>query len=151
MGKQLGVLAPDFELKDQNGETFRLSEHIGKAPIVLFFYPKDFTPGCTAEACAFRDSYEQFTDAGALVVGISSDSPGSHRRFAEKHRLPFTLLSDPGKKARKSFGVDNRLFQLLPGRETFVIDTSGTIVMNFKALSAYGHVSKALEAVRKLM
>ena len=143
-------MAPDFELQDQNGELFRLSDHIGKAPIVLFFYPKDFTPGCTAEVCSFRDSYEEFTEAGALVVGISSDSPKSHARFAEKHRLPFTLLSDPKKTARNRFRVDNRMFQLLPGRETFVLDTTGAIVMNFKALSASGHVSKALKTVREL-
>ena len=150
MGLKRGSKAPDFTLEDQDGNTFTLSEHIGKAPIVVFFYPKDFTPGCTAEVCAFRDSYEQFSEAGAQVVGISSDSKSSHLKFAKKHRLPFVLLSDTRKIARKRFEVDDRLFQLLPGRETFVIDKEGTIVMNFKALGASGHVEKALKAVRKL-
>lgn len=150
MGLSIGTKAPDFTLEDQHGNSFTLSDHIGKAPVVVFFYPKDFTPGCTAEVCAFRDSYEQFTDAGAQVVGISSDSQGSHLKFAQKHRLPFVLLSDTSRKVRKRFEVDNRLFQLLPGRETFVIDREGNVVMNFKALGASGHVEKALKAVRKL-
>jgi peroxiredoxin Q/BCP len=117
---------------------------------VLFFYPKDFTPGCTAEACAFRDSYEDFTDAGALVVGISSDSEASHRKFANRHRLPFILLSDPNREVRRKFGVKNRLFNLLPGRETFVVDKTGRIVMTFEAVQASGHVSRALKAIKKL-
>lgn len=150
MGLQKGSKAPDFTLEDQHGKTFTLSDHIGKAPLVIFFYPKDFTPGCTAEACAFRDSYEQFSEVGAQVVGISSDSRNSHLKFADKYRLPFVLLSDTNKAVRKRYKVDNRLFQLLPGRETFVIDRQGSIVMNFKALGASGHVEKALAAVRKL-
>ena len=150
MGLQKGSKAPDFTLQDQHGNPFTLSDHIGKAPVVIFFYPKDFTPGCTAEACAFRDSYEQFSEVGAQVVGISSDSRKSHLNFAAKHRLPFVLLSDTKKAVRKRYQVDNRLFQLLPGRETFVIDRQGNIAMNFKALGASGHVEKALAAVRKL-
>ena len=105
---------PEFSLKDQEGNWFHSREQLGKKPLVLFFYPKDFTPGCTAEACAFRDSYEDFIDAGTLVVGISSDSESSHRKFANRHRLPFILLSDPNKEVRRKFGVKNRLLNLLP-------------------------------------
>src|SRR5919201_2404391 len=91
---QVGDLAPDFSLPDKSGAAVRLSELLGKKAIVLYFYPKDNTPGCTTEACAFRDSYETFKDAGAEVIGISSDSTESHEQFATKHRLPFILLSD---------------------------------------------------------
>ena len=129
---------------------FHSREHLGKNPLVFFFYPKDFTPGCTAEACAFRDSYEDFTEAGALVVGISSDSEASHRKFANRHRLPFILLSDPAREVRRKFGVKNRLLNLLPGRETFVVDKTGRIVMTFEGMQASGHVSRALKAIKEL-
>lgn len=140
---------PEFSLKDQEGNWFHSSEHTGKKPLVIFFYPKDFTPGCTAEACAFRDSYEDFTDAGALVIGISSDTEASHRKFADRHRLPFVLLSDPKKEVRRMFRVENRLLNLLPGRETFVVDKTGTIVMAFEGIRASGHVPRALQALKK--
>jgi thioredoxin-dependent peroxiredoxin len=150
MGLAVGSTVPAFALKDQEGNLFRSRDHIGKVPVVIFFYPKDFTPGCTAEVCSFRDSYEDFTEAGALVVGISSDSEASHRKFAGKYQLPFVLLSDPRKEVRRKFRVDHRLMGLLPGRETFVIGKDGTVVMAFKSLQASGHVSRALEAIRKL-
>ena len=110
---------PEFSLKDQEGNLFHSVEHLGEKPLVIFFYPKDFTPGCTAEACAFRDHYEDFTDAGALVIGISSDSQASHRNFANRHRLPFILLSDPNKEVRRKFRVKNRLLNLFRGRPGF--------------------------------
>jgi peroxiredoxin Q/BCP len=141
---------PVFSLKDQNGKWFRSRDHIGNQPLVVFFYPKDFTPGCTAEACSFRDSYEEFTEAGALVIGISSDSEASHLRFVKRYRLPFVLLSDPRKEARRKFRVANRMLNLLPGRETFVIDRNGIVVMAFEGLQASGHVSRALKALEKL-
>lgn len=141
---------PEFSLKDQEGKLFHSSEHLGEKPLVIFFYPKDFTPGCTAEACAFRDHYEDFTDAGALVIGISSDSEASHRNFANRHRLPFILLSDPNKEVRRKFRVKNRLLNLLPGRETFVVDKKGKIVMTFEGMQASGHVPRALKALKKL-
>ncbi len=149
MGLPAGSAMPEFSLKDQEGNWFHSSEHIGKKPLVIFFYPKDFTPGCTAEACAFRDSYEDFTDAGALVIGISSDTESSHRKFADRHRLPFVLLSDPKKEVRRMFRVENRLLNLLPGRETFVVDKTGTIVMAFEGIRASGHVPRALQALKK--
>ena len=116
MNVSTGIKAPDFELKDANGISFRLSEYIGKSPIVLFFYPKDFTPGCTAEACSFRDQYQAFVDAGAMVIGISGDSEKSHQRFAKRFNLPYTLLSDPQGKVSSLFGVQRRFMGLLPGR-----------------------------------
>ena len=150
MGLSVGNTMPEFSLKDQDGNWFHSREHLGKKPLVLFFYPKDFTPGCTAEACAFRDQYEDFTDAGALVIGISSDSQASHRNFAKRHRLPFILLSDPKKEVRRKFRVKNRLLNLLPGRETFVVDKNGKIVMTFEGMQASGHVPRALKALKKL-
>ncbi|MDX1331742.1 MAG: peroxiredoxin [Robiginitalea sp.] len=150
MGLPIGSAMPEFSLKDQEGNLFHSAEHLGEKPLVIFFYPKDFTPGCTAEACAFRDHYEDFTDAGALVIGISSDSQASHRNFANRHRLPFILLSDPSKEVRRKFRVKNRLLNLLPGRETFVVDKKGKIVMTFDGMQASGHVPRALKALKKL-
>ena len=150
MGLPVGSTIPEFSLKDQEGNWFHSLEHLGEKPLVLFFYPKDFTPGCTAEACAFRDHYEDFTDAGALVIGISSDSQSSHRSFANRHRLPFILLSDPNKEVRRKFRVKNRLLNLLPGRETFVVDKKGKIVMTFEGMQASGHVPRALKALKTL-
>lgn len=150
MGLPLGVQAPDFVLNDSSGKPFRLSEHLGTRPVVLFFYPKDFTPGCTAEACSFRDSYEDFADAGALVVGISSDSERTHRNFASRLSLPFLLLSDPDGEVSRLFGVRKRFFNLLPGRETFVLDRAGKLVLAFDSPGAGGHVRHALEALKKL-
>lgn len=150
MGLPLGTQAPDFVLNDANGQPFRLSEHLGDVPVVLFFYPKDFTPGCTAEACAFRDRYEDFVDAGALVIGISSDSEHTHRTFASRLRLPFLLLSDPKGEVSRKYMVRRRLFNLLPGRETFVLDGSGKLVMAFDNPGAGGHVRHALEAIKKM-
>ncbi len=109
--------------------------------MVLYFYPKDDTRGCTAEACAFRDSYEVFTDSGADVIGISSDSPGQHAAFASKHRLPFTLLSDQGGQIRKRYGVP-AVLGLLPGRVTYVIDRQGVVRQVFNSMTNIsGHVS----------
>ena len=103
-GIQVGDKAPDFTLPAQSGAPVRLRYRLGERVVVLYFYPKDDTCGCTAEACAFRDSYEVFTDAGAEVIGVSSDSTGKHAAFADKHKLPFTLLSDEGGQVRKRYG-----------------------------------------------
>jgi peroxiredoxin Q/BCP len=126
----------------------RLSEFRGRKAVVLYFYPKDDTPGCTKESCAFRDSYQDFQDAGAEVIGVSSDSAESHGRFAAKHRLPFTLLADQGAQVRKRYGVPATL-GLLPGRVTFVIDRAGIVRHVFNSqFQATQHVSEALEALR---
>jgi len=147
-GVAVGQRAPDFTLPDANGKDVRLADLSGK-PVVLYFYPKDDTPGCTKEACSFRDQYQDFQDAGAAVIGVSSDSSESHRKFAAKHRLPFTLLADRGGKVRKLYGVPATL-GLLPGRVTFVIDGGGVVRHVFNSqLAATRHVEEALDTLRR--
>lgn len=144
-----GDPAPDFELPDAAGKSVRLSDFAGKRPVVLYFYPKDETPGCTAEACAFRDSHEAFRETGAEVIGVSSDSEESHRKFAERHRLPFTLLSDHGGKVRKLYGVPPTM-GLLPGRVTCVIDKKGVVRHVFDSqFNPKKHVSEALRILKE--
>lgn len=144
-----GDPAPDFTLHDQNGKEVKLSDHRGK-PVVLYFYPKDDTPGCTAESCAFRDSYEDFKDIGAEVIGISSDSAESHSKFAAKYSLPFVLLSDRGGKVRKSFGVPTT-FGLLPGRVTYVLDKDGVVQKVFNSqFNPKKHIDEARRVLAKL-
>jgi peroxiredoxin Q/BCP len=146
----VGDEAPDFELLDRHGRAVRLRDFRGKRPVVLYFYPKDDTPGCTKEACSFRDHYEDFRNLGAEVIGISSDSPESHARFVDKYELPFCLLSDRQGLVRKTYGIPATL-GLIPGRVTFVIDTTGVVrhVFNSQA-QATRHVGEALETLRKL-
>ena len=146
-----GDKAPLFSLESQDGETVYLSGLIGKNPIVLYFYPKDNTAVCTKEACAFRDSFDEFRDIqDALVFGISSDSVESHKEFSEKHELPFTLLSDPGGRVRKLYGVPKTL-GLFPGRVTYVIDKEGVVRHIFSSQLDYRkHVQEALSALKSL-
>jgi peroxiredoxin Q/BCP len=149
-GIGVGDKAPDFTLPSNSGEQVTLHDRIGENAVVLYFYPKDETSGCTAEACAFRDSYEAFTNLGADVIGVSSDSVERHVAFAGKNNLPFTLLSDAGGKVRKLYGVPSTLV-LLPGRVTYVIDRSGTVRHTFNSMMNFGgHVTEALDAVRRL-
>jgi peroxiredoxin Q/BCP len=149
-GIKAGDKAPDFTLPSQTGEPVRLYDRLGERVVVLYFYPKDDTRGCTAEACGFRDSYEAFADAGAEVIGVSSDSVGKHASFAGKHELPFTLLSDQGGRVRKSYGVPATL-GVLPGRVTYVIDRDGTVRHTFNSMTNIGqHISDALKTVREL-
>ncbi len=147
---RVGDPAPNFTLPSQTGNTVSLSDFIGKKVIILYFYPKDDTPGCTTEACAFRDSYEDFKDAGAEVIGVSSDSEESHRRFAEKHRLPFILLSDGNGAVRKRYGVP-ATFGLLPGRVTYVIDKQGIVRHIFSSQFApERHIAEAIKTLQAL-
>ncbi|GAB4048296.1 peroxiredoxin [Catellatospora paridis] len=149
-GPQVGEVAPDFELPSQGGETVRLSDFRGKQTVVLYFYPKDNTSGCTAEACSFRDSYEVFTEAGAQVIGVSSDSVESHDGFAQRYKLPFVLLADAGGEVRKAYDVP-ATFGILPGRVTYVIDREGVVRHVFSSQANIGkHVSGALEVVQSL-
>jgi peroxiredoxin Q/BCP len=142
-----GTPAPDFELPDQNGAPVRLSSYRGKSPVVVYFYPKDDTKGCTAEACAFRDDTPRFEAKGAAVIGISDDSTDSHARFASKYNLNFTLLSDKGGKVRKLYGV-NKTLGIIPGRVTFVIDREGIVRHVFSSMVDFtGHVREALAAL----
>ncbi|MET0287246.1 MAG: peroxiredoxin [Polyangiales bacterium] len=147
-GLQAGTEAPDFTLNDQNGKAVHLASFRGKKTVVVYFYPKDDTPGCTAEACMFRDQFTEFTDAGAEVLGISSDSEASHKKFAAKYNLPFSLLSDKGGVVRSAFGVPAN-FGLLPGRVTYVIDKQGVIRHAFNSqINATKHVSEALGVIK---
>jgi thioredoxin-dependent peroxiredoxin len=144
---QVGDAAPDFTLPDGLGQPVTLSSFRGRK-VVLFFYPKDDTRGCIAQACAFRDAYEGFLASGAEVIGISSDSVASHRGFAEKHALPYRLLSDEGGQVRKRFGVPKTL-GFLPGRVTYVIDKDGIVRHVFSSqLNVAAHVGEALEALK---
>jgi len=144
-----GQPAPDFTLPGANGDV-RLSDYQGDKAVVLYFYPKDGTPVCTREACHFRDAYEDFTGAGAEVIGVSTDSAASHDEFSKEHRLPFVLLSDPGGKVAKQYGVAKTL-GLLPGRVTFVIDKTGTVRHVFNSqFAAQKHVDEALQVLRSL-
>ena len=145
-----GQHAPDFELSNATGAPVKLSDYAGKKCVVLYFYPKDDTPGCTVEACSFRDAYEVFAEAGAEVIGVSSDSVSSHDAFAKKHRLPMTLLSDPGGKVRDQYGVKSTL-GLFPGRVTYVIDKEGVVQHAFSSQLRFSkHVDEALEVVKRL-
>ena len=150
MTLKIGDKAPDFTLPKQDGTPVRLKDLLQKAAVVLYFYPKDDTPGCTQQACSFRDSYEAFKEAGAEVVGISSQSTASHEAFSAKHRLSFTLVSDEGAKVRKEYGVPSTL-GLLPGRVTYVIDREGTIRHIFNSqFNAKRHVTEALGVIQQL-
>jgi len=147
---KIGDKAPDFSLLNQHGQQVTLSKYRHDKNVVVFFYPKDETPGCTAEACKFRDEYEAFTDLGAEVIGISGDGTESHKKFAENHRLPYSLLSDNGGKVRKAYGIQNTFF-LIPGRVTFVIDKEGIIRHIFNSqFNAEMHIPEALEVLKTL-
>jgi peroxiredoxin Q/BCP len=145
---EVGEIAPNFTLTSQSGETVSLKDFVGKTAVVLYFYPKDETPGCTKEACAFRDDHEQFRKLQAEVLGVSSDPVESHQQFAEKYSLPFTLLSDEVGEVRKLYGVPNALLGLLPGRVTYVIDKEGVVRQVFSSrLNAIRHVEEAIKTL----
>jgi peroxiredoxin Q/BCP len=149
-GIQVGDKAPDFTLPAQTGEQVRLSDRLGQRVVVLYFYPRDETSGCTAEACAFRDSYEVFAEAGAEVIGVSSDSVDKHAAFADHHKLPFTLVSDEKGQLRKTYGVPS-ILGVVPGRVTYVIDRTGTVRHVFSSMTNIGrHVNDALDVVKEL-
>ena len=151
MGIQVGDTIPEVSLQSQTGDTVNLKSFQGNKCVVLYFYPKDDTPGCTKESCSFRDSYTAFQEAGAEVIGISADDVASHKAFAAKHNLPFTLLSDTGNATRKAFGVPSTL-GLLPGRVTYVIDKSGVVRHIFNSqLNFQGHIDESLKVVKELV
>lgn len=147
---QVGDRAPLFSLPTQKGEIVKLEDFIGKSTIVLYFYPKDDTPGCTTEACAFRDSYEVFKEAGAEVIGVSSDSETSHQQFATKYRLPYLLVSDQDGVLRKRYGVPTTL-GILPGRVTYIIDKQGIVRHIFSSqFTPEKHITEALKTLQEL-
>ena len=138
-------------LSTRGGERITLADYRGKKTAVVFFYPKDGSPVCTKEVCAFRDAYENFVEVGAVVIAVSGDSATQHQAFASNHRLPFVLVSDTDGTARRAFGVPKSM-GLLPGRVTYVIDKEGIIRHVFTAQFASGrHVEEALDAIRKLV
>nr|GMD33651.1 peroxiredoxin Q, chloroplastic [Ipomoea batatas] len=146
-----GSVPPSFTLKDQAGRNVTLSKFKGK-PVVVYFYPADDTPGCTKQACSFRDSYEKFKKAGAEVVGISGDNPTSHKAFAEKYKLPFTLLSDEGNSVRKEWGVPADLFGALPGRQTYVLDKKGVVQLIYNnQFQPEKHIDETLKLLQILV
>lgn len=151
MSLQIGDKCPDFSLRNQCNEFINCSDLIGEKILIIFFYPKDETRGCTKEVCSFRDHYENFKDLGCEVLGISSDSVESHKNFSQKHHLSYSLLSDPDKKLRKAFGVPANLFGLIPGRVTYIIDKKGIIRGMYNSLTdPLGHIDKAIEFVKEL-
>jgi len=147
----VGSTIPSFALHDQHGQLFQIDSVVGKKNLVIYFYPKDDTPGCTKEACAFRDQYEDFEEADALIIGISGQSVESHLNFANKHRLNLTLLSDEGNKVRKMFGVPTNLFGLIAGRVTYVVNKKGEVVYMFNSQTeATRHVEESIRILREM-
>jgi peroxiredoxin Q/BCP len=148
---EIGSSIPTFTLPDQNGNLFDINSVLGKKNLVIYFYPKDDSPGCTAQACSFRDQFELFAEADAVIIGISGQSVESHKEFAEKHRLSFILLSDEGDKIRKQFGVPSNLLGLLPGRVTYIADKTGKVIYTFDSqMEAIRHVDEALRILKEL-
>ncbi len=146
---KVGDIIPEFTLQNQYGQWFNSNSVIGKQPAVIYFYPKDETPGCTKEACKFRDEFEVFKKLNAKVIGISSDNVASHKKFAEKYHLPFTLLADVNKQVRKLFDVPSSVLGLLPGRVTYVVNKKGIIIYIFNSqFSAQKHISEAIKALK---
>jgi peroxiredoxin Q/BCP len=150
MGVKVGDKAPDFTLPSQMGDNVTLSEFLGKKNVVLYFYPKDESSGCTREACLFRDSYDVFTDLGAEVIGVSSQSVESHKSFATHHGLPFLLLSDAEGKVRQLYGVPATM-GIIPGRVTFIIDKKGIVRHVFSSqFQPEKHIEEALKILKEL-
>lgn len=142
--------APDFTAKDPEGNPIHFKELLGETPIVLYFYPKDFSQGCTKQAQAFRDNYEALKEQGAKVVGISPDSPESHKKFQEKHNLPFLLLSDEDHSISQLYGVKSTL-GFIPGRETFIINSKGEIKHLYTSqFKPKKHIEEAIKVVKEL-
>jgi len=147
---KVGDRAPEFTLQSSEGVSISLSEIIGPKNIVLYFYPKDESYGCTKQACSFRDSYEVFKDLGAEIIGISSDDVQSHQSFIQRHRLPFILLSDVDNNVRKLYGVVST-FGLIPGRVTYIIDKEGIIRYIFSSqMQTQKHIDEALRILKTL-
>ena len=150
MGVKVGDIAPDFTLPSQMGDNVTLSEYFGKKNIVLYFYPKDETRGCTREACEFRDQYDVFTELGAEVIGVSAQSVESHKSFAAHHGLPFILLSDEKNEVRKLYGAASTM-GVIPGRVTYIIDKKGMVRHVFSSqFQPTKHIEEALKVLKEL-
>lgn len=152
---QSGILAPDFVLQDENGQERKLVDYQGK-PLILYFYPKDDTPGCTTEACNFRDDYSAYESAGVTILGISPDSPKSHKKFKEKYQLPFSLLADEGHQVAAQYGVwgpKKYMGKSYEGvyRTTFIIDSQGRIAHVFENVKPADHSQEILETLKAIL
>ena len=151
MALKIGDKCPSFQLISQNGDLFDSKDYVGKKKLVIYFYPKDNTYGCTKQACSFRDNYEVFKEKGAEVIGISSDKPAKHESFIVSNQLPFILLSDEKNEVRKRFGVPSNLLGLIPGRVTYIIDKKGIIKGIYNSARDFsGHVDQALKVLDKM-
>jgi peroxiredoxin Q/BCP len=146
---KVGDLAPEFSLMDEHGMPVSLKDYRGKNVVVLYFYPKDFTSGCTTEACSFRDDYKLYQEKGAVVIGVSLDSVESHSKFSEKYTLPFTILSDRGKEVAKAYGVLG-IGGILAKRVTFIINKDGRITHIFPKVDVKQHSEEVLRALEEL-
>ncbi len=147
----IGDPIPEIVLLDQNAKRINVSDDIDRQVMVIYFYPKDDTPGCTKEACKFRDEFEVFSNLNTKVIGISGDDVASHKAFADKYHLPFTLLSDTDNKVRKAFGVPSFGAGLIPGRVTYIVDKKGMVVYVFNSMKEpEKHIEKALEIIKNL-
>ena len=146
---KIGDKAPDFSLLDEHGRPVSLKDYAGKNVVVLYFYPKDFTPGCTTEACSFRDNYKPYREKGAVVIGLSLDSVESHKKFSDKYNLPFSILSDNRKEVAKAYGVLGT-GGLLAKRVTFIIDKNGTVAHIFPKVDVTKHSEEVLQALDEL-
>lgn len=151
-----GLHAPEFTLKNESGEDVSLSDFAGKKYIILYFYPKDSTPGCTTEACDFRDAYESFENLNAVILGVSPDGEKAHTKFIEKHGLPFSLLIDDQHQVSEAYGV--WVLKKMYGKEymgversTFLIDPTGTVIKEWRKVKVKGHVEEALQTLRGII
>ena len=151
-----GMQAPDFTLRNEKGEEVSLHHYAGKEYVLLYFYPKDATPGCTTEACDFRDMHESFRDLNAVILGVSPDSERAHTKFIEKHGLPFSLLIDEDHAVADAYGV--WVLKKMYGKEymgiersTFLIDPTGTVIKEWRKVKVKGHVEDALVTLRELV
>lgn len=149
MALKVGDTVPHFSGIDSNGNAFDTKDYFGKKWLVVYFYPKDDTPGCTTQACSFRDAYQDFTDIGAEVIGVSSDGVTSHVKFQSKFKLPFILLADTKKTIRRLFGVPNDFLGLIEGRATYVIGLDQKVHDIFDSISGNGHMERALAFLKK--
>ena len=143
-----GDQLPQFEARDQHNQLVNSAELLDGNYLVVYFYPKNFTPGCTREACGFRDQFDELSDAGARIVGVSRDTVNSHQRFSKRYRLPFVLLSDPNGRIAKKFSVKNTMLGLLPGRETFIFDPDGKLIFHLRSIAADPHIRKAVKLIK---
>lgn len=143
-----GESLPFFDRSDQRGAVVKSDQFIGKKPLVVFFYPKNYTPGCIAEVCSFRDKYADFVDYGAAVIGISTDSLRNHVRFSESFNLPFSLLSDTDKFLQKAFKINKQFFGILSRRVSFVFDIEGKLILAYDSLNPISHIYKALKTLK---